>query len=335
MIHVGGEIVTHNPAMKYPLRRLRTGWVVQPVHWSDDPEKTEEWADKFALRHYGGRHAPGWLREMEMELVRGGLAVWPMLDTEVHQRDDITSAELCGDGWTLYRSLDHGIRHPTCCAWVAVNKDGDRYFYRQYYSTDTTIGMNCKAILDATGGDECISLTVADPSIWQREAVGMRTLASVYADHNLPLVKADNSRAGYDWLTRGFQSALARWSIARSYRPHPKLPQTISRGDLEQLAASPAIWFHPSCADGARSLFEQCRNLRWREVQGDPMKRAAPEEYEDKDDEGPDVLRYACQTSAVYWRRARRPVARGQEVLLEALRRADRLTTTRESERLS
>jgi len=319
MIHLAGKKLDPLPGLKYTARRLSTGFCVQPVHWSDDPVHDEAWADALSMQ-YGGRHAPAWLREMEMELVRGGTAVWPMLDREVHVSEHISFKELTSDAWTVYRGLDHGVRVPTCCAWAGVNRDGDRYLYRQYYQAETTIAQNARNIVRLTEPEEEVAATVADPSIWTRDPKTLEVLAAEYARNNLPLVQADNSRAGYDWLMRGFLSALCRWSIVHGYKPHKKLPQTLSKGDLEQGAAHPAIWFHPVCADGELSLFEQCRNLRWKEVKGDPLKRAAPEEYEDIHDEGPDVVRYLCQTPGVRWTRVQRAQPVGADMLFRKLR---------------
>lgn len=320
MIHLAGKKLEPLPGLKYPAVRLSTGFCVQPVHWSDDPDHDETWADSFSLG-YGGRTSPAWLREMEMELVRGGTAVWPMLTRAVHVSDHVSYAELCSDAWTLYRGLDHGVRVPTCCAWMGVKKEGgDRYFYRQYYQAETTIAQNSRNIVRLTEPEEEIAATVADPSIWQRDPKTLEPLSVEYGRSGLPLVQADNSRAGYDWLMRGFISALARWSIVQGYEPHEKLPRRLTKGDLEQAAAHPAIWFHPLCAQGEMSLFEQCRNLRWKEVKGDPLKRSPPEEFEDINDEGPDVVRYLCQTAGVRWVRQRRRLAKGADILFAKLR---------------
>jgi hypothetical protein len=323
VISIAGEAEGKLPGFHYPTMRLRNGFSVQAVYWFDDPEHDDAWADTKALA-YGGRQSPGWRREMEIELVRGGQPIWPMLCREVHVRDDIPFAALLTDAWTLYRSLDAGLRHDTCCAWVAINKDGDRYFYRQYYKNERTIALNAKAILQLTEPSERIAATVADPSIWQREPTALRLVADLYAQAGLPLVHADNSRAGYDTLTAGFYSALARWSIGNNYNLHPRLPEGLKPPDLEKLASVPAIWFHPTVADGPKSLYEQTANLRWKEIRGDPLKHAPSEDFEDVDDEGPDVVRYACQTPLVRWRSAVGTPMGLRDILARAWRRQER-----------
>jgi len=323
MLAIAGKVIERPEGLREPVRRLATGFVVVPIHWRDDPDHDEAWADERSML-YGGRHTVAWQREMEIELVRGGSPVWPMLDREVHVWRK-PYRELLTDDWTLYRGLDPGTRHPTCCAWMAIHRGrgrheaGDRYFYRQYYATDLPAAVNAWNILQATPADESIAATVADPAAWQRSKTDARTPAEIYAENGLPLVRADNSRTGYDWLTQAFMAALARWSIWNGYRVHPKLPASLTRSALERLAAHPAVWFHPECADGSQSLFEQCANLRWKDVGG---QVPGPERIEDRDKDGPDVVRYLCQTPSVVWQRRARQAIRPADLALGQYGRA-------------
>ncbi|HUU58420.1 MAG TPA: hypothetical protein VMZ50_02650 [Phycisphaerae bacterium] len=280
---------------KYPSRRLRCGFYVQPVHWSDNPAHDEPWADNMAAR-YGGRDSPGWQREYEMQPVSPGTRVWPMIAREVHVlRKDWD--EIVGPKWTRFRVLDPGMRHPTCCGWVAVNAHGDQYWYRQYYATDRTIAENALVILSMTKPEEQIAGDVADPSIFARNPETGRTGAAAYQDAGLAVMPADKSRAGYDAVATGFVSALARWSLFNR-KPHPKMA-ALEPGTLETLAAKKAIWFHPDCAEGPLSLYEECAALRYEEVRGDPFRHAAPEKPVDVHDDGADVVRYGRQTAVL------------------------------------
>ena len=314
-------IATTKPfKFKHPPRRLRCGFYVQPVHWSDNPAHTEAWADRMAAR-YGGRDSPGWLREYEMQPVSPGTRVWPMLAREVHVLLKDWD-EIVGPKWTRFRVLDHGMRHPTCCGWVAVNANGDQYWYRQYYATDRTIAENCLAILARTKPEEQVAGDVIDPSVFARNPETGRTFAAAYQDAGLAVIRADNSRAGYDAAATGFVSTLARWSLFHR-KAHPKMA-ALEPGTLETLAAKPAIWFHPDCAAGLLSLYEECAALRYEEVRGDPFRHAAPEKPVDVHDEGADVVRYGRQTPAASYREIRRIVP--QDIF-------DRLIRAEEEER--
>ncbi len=315
MADIAGKIVAHLPGMSFPLRVQDTGFAVQEVDWRDDPAHTEAWADAESAQ-YGGRQSPWWRQNYDREMRRSGQSVWPFLSRDVHLRI-IPKSDWNSVAWSLYRGLDHGIRHPECCAWAAVNEQGDLYVYRQYYATDLPIAANAKAIQELTPGDETVMATVADPSIWRRDDQTMEVWADVYTKNGLDLSPADNSAVGYESLTSCFVSALARWSIWRN--DLDRLRQalhgpTLSMGDARRLASHPAIWFSPEVAQGARSLYEECVNFRWAEVRGDPAQKAAPQRFVDVDDEGVDVVRYLAQTPVV--RRVAKPAPASTDMLL-------------------
>jgi len=301
---IAGHIAAYLPGLGEPLRMNGYGFGVQEVDYRDDPGHDEAWVDREAAR-YGGRRSVWWRQNYERELIRGGQAVWPMLSREVHLRT-IPPQELCSAAWSVYRGLDHGIRHPTCCAWAAVNKGGDLYVFRQYYATDRTISHNVKAILQLSGRDEYVHATVADPSLAQRNALTLEPLSDLYRKEGLTLLSADNSAAGYELLTAMFVASLARqavWSKDLEGLKSTLNAPTLTLGDAQRLAQHRALWFSPSVAQGQMSVYEQVANLRWRQATGDPTQRAAPATYVDVDDEGPDVVRYLAQTSGVVrWR---------------------------------
>jgi len=324
MMRLGGTELKRLPGLTYPPRRLSNGFLVQPIYWRDDPSCDDAWADQFSIQ-FGGRNSIAWRQNMEIELVRSGAPVWPMLSEAIHVRT-IPRGQYLSASWAVWRSLDRGMRHPTCCAWAAVHENGDRYFFRQFYRTETAIPIVIKQILDNDGEDEDCAGAVADPDFWKRDPQTMQTYAHTYAINGLPLMMADNSRVGYSTLETGFFSSVARWSLGHgdldTIRDMMGAP-TLTQGDVERVAAQPAIWFHPSCANGAVSLYQQCANLRYKEHHN-PLHTAEPEDPEDKEDEGPDVVRYMCQTPAVQWRRPRRPQTRDLIEDLLAIHAADK-----------
>ena len=296
----------HLPGFSCRARRLSHGCLVQEVDYGDDPSHDDRWvAEKSAP--YGGVGSVWWQQNMLRRLTRRGQPVWPMLRREIHVR---LFAERGSAAWAVYRSLDHGMRHPECCAWLAVNTDGDRFFFRQYYRTDATVPANAAEILRLTPHDEEVQATVADPSIWQRDALTGELWADAYAKAGLPLSAADNSRVGYDRMTSGFISAIARFAIWR--RDLNILQEALAAPVMDQslamkLAQEPAIWFDPACAGENPSLYEQCLNFRWKPQVGDPAFKAPSADFVDVDDEGPDVVRYAVQTPSVRWQPASKP----------------------------
>jgi len=305
MAKIGGVIDETLPQLRNPTRRLSTGFVALEIAWQDDPEKTEAWADEEAAP-YGGRQAAWWLQNMERVVTRGGQPVWPMLSADIHIRP-FSRAERESGSWAVWRILDHGVRHATCCAWVAVHQDehgSESYvFFRQYYRTDTPLEMNARNIMAESPPDEHVFGTVADPSMWQRNPKDLERFADVYAKVGLPLVQADHAlEVGVERVTAGLVATIARlavWKQDLDILRGPLRAPSLTMGMAERLATGPAVWFTPETSSGRQSLFEQCRNWRYRDWATERLNAAAPEKYIDLDDEGPDVVRYALQSKVV------------------------------------
>lgn len=52
---------------------------------------------------------------------------------------------------SLFRSIDHGITNPTVNLWWAVDKSGNVFIYRSYYSRGRTIAENVRNIIEQSG----------------------------------------------------------------------------------------------------------------------------------------------------------------------------------------
>lgn len=264
-------------------RRLSTGFYHVRVGFSADPLKDDDWARREALK-YGGFDAPQWRREQGIDYKAvSGQRIWPMLDEKIH------NAQIDVKDWTLFRVIDQGIRHPTVCMWVAVNKKGDRHFYREYYATDRSIAMNCRAILSY----EKVSDTYIDPTTRKRNAETLKTTIQVYEENGIYCIPADNSFVGYDSVRNAALSTLARYALRTGILPYYFKELKPNQDQLLYLAAKPAITFDLRFTS---RCFEECFNLRWREMKGDEAQNAPREKPVDKDDDGPDCVRYAVQS---------------------------------------
>lgn len=69
----------------------------------------------------------------------------------------------------LHRSLDHGDTAPTVCAWYAVDRQGNIWFYREYYQPDKRISDHRFNVWKMSG-DESYVRQLADPSIFDQSA---------------------------------------------------------------------------------------------------------------------------------------------------------------------
>jgi len=281
-------------------RKLDTGYYHVRVHYSADPEKDASWVRRHSAQ-YGGVESPRWRREFEIDYnAIQGQPVYPMLCGE-HLVMNLPS------DLTVYRVMDHGIRHPMVCIWVGVNKNGDRHVFREYFRSGATIEVNCAEVLRLS--QEKVAATYIDPAVRQRVPMGQKdnqpvSILSIYNKCLDKLLKlADNSRVGYDTVRSGLLSTLARRVLRDGYidegsefcKTYFKAYQLTSY-ELEQLAAKPSLTFDPSCV----RTFREMRNLRFRDTSGDPTTKALPEEVIDFEDDGPDVVRYAMQSKLTY-----------------------------------
>lgn len=277
-------------------RRLDTNFCHVRLHYSADPEKDDIWARKHSVR-YGGMNSPKWRREMEIDYTAvRGQPVYPML-CQTHIKHKLFDKK-----WAFYRVLDHGIRHPTVCLWVAVNQAGDVHVYREYYMTNKTIPFNCHEILRRSA--ENVIDTYIDPSTKQRIPLGSKdkapvSILSIYNDSfGFSCCLADNSRVGYDTVRDSLLSTLARdalrsGTIEEGFAKEYFGEFCLSDTEFMSMAQKPSLTFEPS---KTVRVFKEMRNLRFKEITGDPTEKAAPEEIMDFEDDGPDCVRYAVQS---------------------------------------
>jgi len=152
---------------------------------------------------------------------------------------------------------------------------------------------------------ERVMATFIDPATRQRIPLSTKdnkpvSVISLY-NNGLGCVckPADNSSVGYDTVRNGLLSALARRVLLDGYvDPESDFCKTyfdkyqLTTYELEQLASKPALTFDPSC----HRVYTEMRNLRFKEVSGDPTVKAKPEEVMDFEDDGPDCVRYGMQS---------------------------------------
>lgn len=73
----------------------------------------------------------------------------------------------------LYRILDHGDSAPTCCLWVAADKEENIFIYREYYKPGLKISAHREGIFDLSYPDpdnriESYTKNLADPAIFKK-----------------------------------------------------------------------------------------------------------------------------------------------------------------------
>ena len=164
-----------------------------------------------------------------------------------------------GDNWTRIRGIDDGYSNPYCCLWGAIDPVTKRVVvYREDYGEGYENGVQAERINDMTPGSERISISYADPAMWQKShhvESSAKAGKDIFADHGIYLTKGDNDRKG----------GLAK--IRELMRPKPDgLPGLI--------------------------ILKSCRNLIW-QFENLPMSATKPEDVDTNfEDHAYDALRY-------------------------------------------
>ena len=100
--------------------------------------------------------------------------------------------------WPKYRCFDYGL-DMFACLWFAVDFDGRVWVYREYCEKGLIVSDAAAAMRTLTPDDEFIQYTVAPPDMWSTQKDTGRTMAEVYTQNGIGLVKASNSRV-QGWL---------------------------------------------------------------------------------------------------------------------------------------
>ena len=97
------------------------------------------------------------------------------------------------DHWPRYRSFDYGLDR-FACFWWAVDEDGRSWCYREFEKSDLIVSAAAAQALEHTIPGEKILITYAPPDMWSRQKDTGKTMAAMFMENGLPLVKADNNR---------------------------------------------------------------------------------------------------------------------------------------------
>lgn len=186
-------------------------------------------------------------------------AFFPEVCRETHMIADLPGIP---PYWRRYRSMDYGL-DMLACLWIAVDADGRGYVYREAVRPGLVVSEAAALIRAMTPEGEHIQATVAPPDLWSRQKDSGRTMAELFADSGVPLIRAANSR-------------VQGWMALKEYlRP--------MRGP----GSRPGLLF----CEGCRRVFSDIRSIQYDEKRvGD----CATEPHEVT--HTPDALRYFAAT---------------------------------------
>ena len=95
--------------------------------------------------------------------------------------------------WKKYRAFDYGL-DMFACLWVAVDFDGRCYVYREVQQSGLIVSEAAKLANALTPPEEHIEFTIAPPDMWNRQKDSGRSMAEIFAQNGLGLLKASNNR---------------------------------------------------------------------------------------------------------------------------------------------
>ena len=96
-------------------------------------------------------------------------------------------------GWAKYRAFDYGL-DMFACLWIAVDYNGRCYVYREFAESKLIVSAAAAAALAVTPVQERIEYTIAPPDMWSTQKDTGKTMAQVFLESGMGIVRANNSR---------------------------------------------------------------------------------------------------------------------------------------------
>ena len=105
--------------------------------------------------------------------------------------------------WRRYFAMDYGL-DMLAGYWIAVDGEGQAYVYREIYQSGLIASEAAQKIKELTGGEK-IEQWLAPPDLWNRRNDTGRSVADIFMEQDIPLMKVDNDRINgwqdvHEWL---------------------------------------------------------------------------------------------------------------------------------------
>ena len=100
--------------------------------------------------------------------------------------------------WPRYRVIDYGL-DMLACYWAAIDEVGRIWIYRELCRSGLKVSDAAAAMRSATPPQERVRCTVAPPDLWSTQKDSGRTMAEIFQQSGVTLVKASNQRV-HGWM---------------------------------------------------------------------------------------------------------------------------------------
>lgn len=95
--------------------------------------------------------------------------------------------------WKRYRAMDEGYNDPYVCLWVAMDREGNAYLYREFVKSKLLSHEQAEETIRRTAGEK-IDYSVGDTSFWNKGKESGKSPFEVFAEKGIPLVQATKER---------------------------------------------------------------------------------------------------------------------------------------------
>lgn len=213
--------------------------------------------------------------------------------------------------WPLYRSFDYGL-DMMAVIWWAVDEDGRCWAYREVDEKNLVVQQAASLITDNTLLMENISATYAPPDLWNRQKDTGKTMAEIFMQNGVGVIRADNNRVQGHMIMKDMMTAMPlNDPYVKSLFPKDRCPGSLPAlmffDDLEKviedIESIQADEKNPNdCAKDPHDVthtVDACRyfliNRSRRAQKQEKKKRMRPLAFlEERDEDGADYEAYLC-----------------------------------------
>ena len=154
------------------------------IPWYADPRRDEEWYKRTRLA-LGDAITAEYPATIEEALTVPGGAFFPEVTAATHITDKLFEGNV-----KRYCHLDYGL-DMFSAHWTMVDAFGNSITYRECDEPNLTIGQAAQLALQMSA-DEHIAAWLAPPDLWNRRQETGKSVADIFADNGISLVKVSN-----------------------------------------------------------------------------------------------------------------------------------------------
>lgn len=182
--------------------------------------------------------------------------------------------------WKKYRAFDYGL-DMLACLWVAVDFEGRCYVYREVQQPGLIVSEAAKLMLSLTPEHEHIEFTIAPPDMWNRQKDSGKSMAELFAQNGVGVVRASNNRV---------QGWMALKEMLKPMKNEQDKPGLLATSDCRWLIRNLQLIQHDEknvsdCATEPHNITHICDAIRYFAITR-TLGAEPPEEPEELDGPG-------------------------------------------------